>query len=99
MTGQSHRRAAALLEVLGIYLAGPVLMIGIRRLRGVSLTNPLTHLTARATDAELLTASRQLFALLLFQNSGYYIAPVLSTGGIGGGRRRIMASPMRATPG
>jgi hypothetical protein len=73
MVGRSQRRAAALLEVLGIYLAGPVMMIGIRRLLGVSLTNPLNHLSAHATDSELVTASRQLLALLLFQNSGYFL--------------------------
>jgi membrane protease YdiL (CAAX protease family) len=70
---KSQRRAAALLEVLGIYLAGPVMMIGLRRVLGVSLTNPLNHLTAHATGAELVIASRQLFALLLFQNSGYFL--------------------------
>lgn len=72
MTGTSQRRAAALLEVLGISLAGPVLMVGLRRLLGVSLTNPLDHLTAHATNDELVTATSQLLALLLFQYCGYF---------------------------
>jgi membrane protease YdiL (CAAX protease family) len=49
------------------------MMIGIRRLLGVSLTNPLNHLSAHETDSELVTASRQLLALRLFQNSGYFL--------------------------
>ena len=73
MVGKSQRRAAACLEVLGIYLAGPVMMFGLRRMLGVQLTNPLNQLTAHATEAELVTASRQLFTLLLFQNSGYFL--------------------------
>jgi membrane protease YdiL (CAAX protease family) len=73
MAAKSLCRAAALLEVLGIYLAGPVLMIGLRRLFGLSLTNPLNHLTAHSTNAELVAASRQLLLLLLVQNAGYYL--------------------------
>lgn len=57
MAGKSQR-AAALLEVLGVYLTGPVMMVGIRRVLGVSLTNPLPHLSAHATGAELVSASR-----------------------------------------
>lgn len=73
MTGNSQRRAAALLEVLGICLTGPVLMVALRRLLGVSLTNPLSRLTVHASNDDLVTASRQLFALLLVQNAGYYL--------------------------
>lgn len=76
MNPPSHRKAAALLEVLGVYLCGPVLMLGLRRLLGVSLTNPLNNLTVHASGADLITASRQLFALLLFSNIGYYILAV-----------------------
>lgn len=72
MAGKSQR-AAALLEVLGIYLAGPVMMMGLRRVLGISLTNPLGHLTAHATGAELVTASHRLLTLLLFQNAGYFL--------------------------
>ena len=73
MNGQTRRRAAALLEVLGVSLAGPLLMWGLRRLIGVSVTNPLDHLSVHTTDAELITASRQMFVLLMFQYAGYFL--------------------------
>jgi membrane protease YdiL (CAAX protease family) len=76
MNGTSRRRAAALLEVLGIYLAGPLAMFGVRRLLGISLSNPLSSLTAQVSDAGLIAASRQLFALLLFQYAGYFMLAV-----------------------
>jgi membrane protease YdiL (CAAX protease family) len=76
MSGTSQRKAAALFEVLGVYLCGPVLMLELRRMLGVSLTNPLNHLTAQASGAELVTASRQLLVLLLVSNAGYYILAV-----------------------
>jgi hypothetical protein len=62
--------------VLGVYLCGPVLMLELRRLLGVSLPNPLNSLTPQASGADLLTASRQLFALLLVSNAGYYLIVV-----------------------
>lgn len=64
------------MEVLGIYFAGPVAMVAIRRLFGVSLPNPLANLTVHASNAELLTASRQLFLLLIVQNAGYFLFAV-----------------------
>jgi membrane protease YdiL (CAAX protease family) len=76
MNGTSQRKAAALLEVLGVYLCGPVLMLELRRLLGVSLTNPLNGLTAQASGADLIAASRQLLALLLVSNTGYYALAV-----------------------
>jgi membrane protease YdiL (CAAX protease family) len=73
MNSQTRRRAAALLEVLGVSLAGPLLMWGLRRLIGISVTNPLNNLSAHTTDAELITASRQMFVLLMFQYAGYFV--------------------------
>lgn len=73
MNGQTRRRAAALLEVLGVSLAGPLLMWGLRQLIGVSVTNPLNTLSVHATDADLVTASRQMFVLLMFQYAGYFL--------------------------
>ena len=64
------------MEVMGVYLAGPVLMLGLQRLLGISLTNPLSTLTVDVSDAGLVTASRQLFLLLLIQNAGYYVFAV-----------------------
>lgn len=73
MNSQTRRRAAALLEVLGVSLAGPLVIWGIRRLIGVSVTNPLNNLSVHTTDAELITASRQMFVLLMFQYAGYFL--------------------------
>jgi membrane protease YdiL (CAAX protease family) len=73
MNGQTRRRAAALLEVLGLSLAGPLVMWGLRRLIGVSVTNPLNNLTVHTADAELIKASRQMFVLLMFQYAGYFL--------------------------
>jgi membrane protease YdiL (CAAX protease family) len=70
MNGQ---RIAALLEVFGVSLTGPLLMWELRRLVGVSVTNPLTNLNAHVSNAELITASRQMFVLLIFQYAGYFL--------------------------
>ena len=73
MNGQTRRRVAALLEVLGVSLAGPLVIWGLRRLIGVSITNPFNTLSSHTTDAELITASRQMFVLLMFQYAGYFL--------------------------
>jgi hypothetical protein len=73
MNGQTRRRGAALFEVLGVSLTGPLLMRGLRQLLGVSVTNPLNNLTAQITNVELITASRQMFVLLMFQYAGYFV--------------------------
>ncbi|HUA84214.1 MAG TPA: CPBP family intramembrane glutamic endopeptidase [Bryobacteraceae bacterium] len=73
MNGQTRRRAAAPLEVLGVNLAGPLVIWGLRRRIGVSVTNPLINLSVHTTDAELITASRQMFVLLMFQYAGYFL--------------------------
>jgi membrane protease YdiL (CAAX protease family) len=63
-----RRRAAALLEVVGVYLTGAALNDKIvqwltdRQL--ISPQNPFSLLTARTSNAELLIASRQLFVAL-----------------------------------
>lgn len=76
MNGQKRRRAAALLEVLGVSLAGPLLIWGLRRLIGVPVTNPLNNLSVHTADADLITASRQMFVLLVFQYAGYFLLVV-----------------------
>ncbi len=73
MNSQMRRRLAALLEVLGVSLAGPVLIWAVRQAIGVSVTNPLTNLSVHTTGADLLTASRQMFVLLVFQYAGYFL--------------------------
>jgi membrane protease YdiL (CAAX protease family) len=82
MSGQTLRRTAALLEVLGIYLAGPFLSDQISNLlvrwRLISDANPLEMLTAHTTNAELLVASRQLFLGLVLLYGSYFalIVPI-----------------------
>jgi hypothetical protein len=60
---------AALLEVLGIYLAGAYRSDGIAKLavhwRLISDANPFDLITVHATNAELLRAWRQLFVALM----------------------------------
>ncbi len=73
MKGQPRQRAAALLEVLGVYVAGPFLLSGLRRLSGISITNPLNTLSGHATNAELITASRQMLVLMIFQYAGWFL--------------------------
>jgi membrane protease YdiL (CAAX protease family) len=74
---QTLRRAAALLEVLGVYLAGVFLENQIERLlvhrRLISTANPFNLLTAQTTNAELLVASRQLFLALMLQYGAYFL--------------------------
>ncbi len=67
------RRTAALLEVLGVAAAGPLLMWGLRQLFGVSVTNPLSTLRPNITNDQLLVASGQMFVLLMFQYGGYFL--------------------------
>ncbi len=68
-----QRRYAALLEVLGIFLVGGLVMSQLIRLSGIPVKNPLAELTAHTTGSELITAARQLFVLLLFQYAGYFL--------------------------
>lgn len=70
---KSRQRAAALLEVLGIYVAGQLVTGQLIRLLGIRPTNPLNNLTAGVTDAELMTATSQLFVLLMLQYSGWFL--------------------------
>jgi hypothetical protein len=73
----TRRRAAALLEVLGVYLAGTVLENKIEQLlvhwRFISTTNPFELMTDHATNAELLVASRQLLLALILMYGSYFL--------------------------
>ncbi len=73
MNGQPRRRAAALLEVLGIYLAGRLVTEQLSRLLGIPLDNPLTEFSVGITDAELIASSRRMFVLLMLQYSGWFL--------------------------
>jgi hypothetical protein len=63
----ARRRTAALLEVLGIYVAGRLVVDQLVRVLGLQLVNPLNTFTADVTDAGLITATRQLSVLLMLQ--------------------------------
>jgi membrane protease YdiL (CAAX protease family) len=67
------RRVAALLEVLGIYLAGGVVMGLLLRALNVELTNPLAGFRVDISDGELLSATWQFCQLLLFQYAGWFL--------------------------
>jgi len=67
------RRAAALLEVFGVYLAGSLLTDQLIRHFGIAATNPLDTLSVNTSGSELVTSSRQLLVLYLFQYGGYFL--------------------------
>jgi membrane protease YdiL (CAAX protease family) len=76
MSVQIRRRAAALLEVFGVYLTGALLSDQVARLlvswRVISPQNPLKLLTVHTTNAELLFASRQLLLTLILAYGSYF---------------------------
>jgi membrane protease YdiL (CAAX protease family) len=67
------RRTAALLEVLGVFVTGPLVMVLLIRVLGLPVVNPLPRITSGITDAELLTVTRQVFVLLLLQYAGWFM--------------------------
>jgi membrane protease YdiL (CAAX protease family) len=73
MTGQLPRRLAAVLEVLGVFLAGGLITDQLVRLSGIPVVNPLGGLTVHMNGSELIEAARQLFILLIFQYAGYFL--------------------------
>jgi len=68
-----RRKVAAVLEVLGVYLAGQLVMVLLARAMNLKLSNPLTHLTATASNTELVRASGQLTKLLAAQYLGWFL--------------------------
>jgi hypothetical protein len=82
MSVQTRRRAAALLEVLGIYFIGAFLSDQVVKLlmhsHLISTKNPFDLLTVHASNADLLVASRQLFLALMLLYGSYFvlIAPI-----------------------
>ena len=71
------KRTAALLEVLGVYLAAGVLEDKIIELLArwhiASVVNPFTQLTDHSTGADLLLASRQLLLIWALQYGSYFL--------------------------
>jgi membrane protease YdiL (CAAX protease family) len=74
---QTRRRTAALLEVLGVYLTGAFLndriVQWLEHSRLISTINPFDLMTAHATDAELLVASRQLLLAFVLLYGSYFL--------------------------
>jgi len=81
---QARRRLAALFEVMGVYLAGAWLSDRVGDLLAghgwISQVNPFRLLTVRATNADLLLASRQLLVMLVVIYGSYFalIVPINS---------------------
>ena len=69
----ARSRAAALLEVLGVYLAGPLVTGLLIKLFDISFGNPLTGFTAAVSDAELVEASWKMLVLLVLQYAGWFL--------------------------
>jgi len=66
-------RATAILEVLGVYVAGGLLTLLLSRVVAIQLVNPLNTFSADITDAELIVATWRLFVLLMLQYVGYFL--------------------------
>ena len=70
------KRTAALLEVLGVYLAAGALedrLINLlARLQIVSVSNPFALLTSHTSNADLLLASRRLLLIWVLQYGSYF---------------------------
>jgi hypothetical protein len=74
---KTKRRAAALLEVMGVYLAGALLNDRIVALvvahHLVSPENPFALLTVHASNEDLLVASRQLALAFFFIYFSFFV--------------------------
>jgi membrane protease YdiL (CAAX protease family) len=71
--GSGRRKAAAILEVLGIYAAGQLAAYLIGLLLGLQLQNPLSNLAATISPADLTQITLQLLTLLLLQYAGWFL--------------------------
>lgn len=71
------KRATALLEVLGVYLAGALLNDRIAEFitqhHLISSQNPFALLTIHASNADLLVASRQLVLVFFFIYFSFFV--------------------------
>jgi membrane protease YdiL (CAAX protease family) len=70
---RARGRTAAALEVLGVYVVGPLVAAHVGRLLGLRLVNPMAAFTADIGDAQLVTASGQMLVLLAMQYIGYFL--------------------------
>ena len=79
MNAATQRKAAALLEVFGIYAAGQLVAFILAKLLGIPLYNPITDLTAQSTPLEFRQITLKLLGVLFVQYAGWFI-PILLTG-------------------
>ena len=73
MSELSRRRAAAILEVFGIYVAAQLVTALLIHFLHLTPSNPLTTLNAQASNADLLIASQQMLVLLILQYVGFFL--------------------------
>jgi membrane protease YdiL (CAAX protease family) len=73
MKAQGSPRAAALLEVLSVYLAGGLVTAQLIRWSGISPINPLGAFTKDISNADLITASVQMLVILFLQYAGWFL--------------------------
>lgn len=71
-----RRRIAALLEVLGIYLAGSLVTRLLGHVLDLHVPNPLATFRVDIGDDELVTASGRFFILLMLQYAGWFVVLV-----------------------
>jgi len=64
---------AAILEVLGVYVSGQLVMFGVASVLGIPLRNPLVGLSADVSAPDLLAATRDLGVLLALQYAGWFL--------------------------
>src|SRR5215471_5066630 len=80
MSDTSRQRAAALLEVLGVFLTGQFLanLLAIPLVQlGISTADPFATLNAHSTGPELITGAWLMFLRLMLINSGYFLLIIL----------------------
>jgi hypothetical protein len=71
--GSGRQKAAAILEVLGVYAAGQLVSYLMALLLGIRLQNPLGNLVADTSPATLVEMTGQFLALLLLQYAGWFL--------------------------
>ncbi len=79
MNGITRKKAAAVLEVFGIYAAGQLIAFILATIVGIPLYNPITDLTAQSTPPELQQITLKLLGVLFVQYAGWFI-PIFLVG-------------------
>lgn len=75
----TQKKAAAILEVFGIYAAGQLVAFILATILGIPLYNPITDLTAQSTPPELQQITLKLLGVLFVQYAGWFI-PIFFVG-------------------